>query len=592
MILTHAVPALILGHAQCLLINSLASVNSPTWDAFNQSVSGRLFTGQPVLAPCFTSVSGAPQSPDTQECERVVGNQMDAAFISDIFGGYATGNWASCQATGETCVFNTTTGLHPAGDCQQGAVPRKYVEVHTVEDVQRTMEFAHRHRLRLVIKNTGHDYKGRSSAPDALALWTHKYQPAIRLDRSFTPDGCHNPVGGVITFGAGQQFEGIYEFAHAHGYRVVGGMSKTVGAAGGGLRGEGILTTTAGLGVDNVYQFQAVLPNGTYVTANRCQNQDIFFALRGGGGGTFGVIMEMSVAAHAEKSMEVFTMDLPNSDPGNAEKLLAAVVASADRWASEGWGGYILPGGRTEQPSTMVMATALLDHAAAGESVQSLMTLTEEAGMAREANLTSVSGFYEVAKGILDGKLLERSVSSGTVMSSRIIPREAFLGEDKQTRLTSILNDIRLAGQRNDASQMLILMTAPTVYSQNLPASDEPDGPGASSVTPAWRNGLWHVIHVRSFDTVVTGPDVVREVFHDTHQAMNPLREFTPGGGAYQNEADVFEPDPVGAFWGEKNYERLMRIKASLDPGNLLTVHQGVGWDGEDARFGCYPASQ
>lgn len=50
-------------------------------------------------------------------------------------------------------------------------MPGKYVEVHTVSDVQLTMDFARRHRLRLVIKNTGHDYKGRSSAPDALALW-------------------------------------------------------------------------------------------------------------------------------------------------------------------------------------------------------------------------------------------------------------------------------------------------------------------------------------------------------------------------------------------------------------------------------------
>ena len=350
---------------------------------------------------------------------------------------------------------------------------------------------------------------------------------------------------------------------------------------------------STGLGVDNVQQLQAVLPNGTYVTANRCQNQDIFFALRGGGGGTFGVIMKMSVTAHAEKAMEVLTLDLPGPDPSTAEKLLAALVAGADRWASEGWGGYVLPaGGRAEQSSRVVMATALLDHEAAGESIKPLMMLADEVGGAGEAKLTSVSGFYEVVKGILDSELLERSVSSGMAMSSRIIPREVFLGEDQKRRLSSMLSDIRSAGQSNDASQMLILMTAPTVYSRSLPASDEPDGPGASSVTPAWRNSLWHMIHLRRFDAAMTDPNVVREVFQNTHETMNSLREFTPGGGAYQNEADAFEPDPVGAFWGEKNYERLLEIQASLDPENLLTVHQGVGWDREDARFGCYPVIQ
>lgn len=56
--------------------------------------------------------------------------------------------------------------------------------------------------------------------------------------------------------------------------------------------GHSFASNTYGLGVDNVEQMRAVLPNGTYVTANRCQNQDVFFALRGGGGGTFGVLME------------------------------------------------------------------------------------------------------------------------------------------------------------------------------------------------------------------------------------------------------------------------------------------------------------
>lgn len=52
-------------------------------------------------------------------------------------------------------------------------------------------------------------------------------------------------------------------------------------------------------------QIKAVLPNGTYVTANRCQNQDIFFALRGGGGGTFGVITETTARVFPEVPLQV-----------------------------------------------------------------------------------------------------------------------------------------------------------------------------------------------------------------------------------------------------------------------------------------------
>jgi len=162
------------------------------------------------------------------------------------------------------------------------------------------MTFAQQHGIPLVIKNTGHDYKGRSSAPNSLALWTHNYVPEMTLTRSFTPDGCSSPAGDVVTFGAGQGFGPIYDFAHANNVTVVGGTSETVGAAGGWITGGGhsALSNTLGLGVDNVQQLRALLPNGTYVTANRCQNQDIFYALRGGGGGTFGVVMEMSTLAH------------------------------------------------------------------------------------------------------------------------------------------------------------------------------------------------------------------------------------------------------------------------------------------------------
>lgn len=162
------------------------------------------------------------------------------------------------------------------------------------------MKFADSTGVPLVIKNSGHDFKGRSSGPNALGLWTHNVQPAIRLTRGFTPEGCSSPAGDAVTLGAGQGWGGVYEFAEANNVTVVGGSSRTVGPVGGWISGggHGALSNTLGLGVDNVMEIKTVLPNGTYVTANRCQNQEIFFALRGGGGSTFGVNMEMTTKAH------------------------------------------------------------------------------------------------------------------------------------------------------------------------------------------------------------------------------------------------------------------------------------------------------
>lgn len=93
---------------------------------------------------------------------------------------------------------------------------------------------------------------------------THNVLPGIKLTTNFVPDGGSAPTGTVITFGAGQQFDGIYQFAQKHNLNVIGGSSATVGAAGGWITGGGhsAQSVTLGLGVDNVQQLRAVLSNG------------------------------------------------------------------------------------------------------------------------------------------------------------------------------------------------------------------------------------------------------------------------------------------------------------------------------------------
>ncbi|KAL2827202.1 FAD-binding domain-containing protein [Aspergillus cavernicola] len=581
---------------------SLASVNQSAWDALDRSVGGRLYDGEPMLAPCYIRYNGQVQRPDIGECVVLQQNRTKLGFASNEFGGYQNANWGACQAAGESCAFTSTSPdlITPITRmCYQGSVPSKYVDARSVRDIQETLSFAQMNNVRLVIKNTGHDYSGRSSGADSLALWTHHLQPPIKLKRKFIPDGCPEAVGDVITFGAGQQFAGIYKFAHEHNYRVVGGSSSTVGAAGGWITGGGhsLLSNELGLGVDNVQQLRAVLPNGTYVTANRCQNQDLFFALRGGGGSTFGVITEMSTFAHPEKPMVVATVTFMGISPTSASQLISISVANADRWASEGWGGYIVLGLDANGLSTFSMATSMLNQTAAETSMKPVMDLVNRLDTPVVANISASETYFEVLHSLIAS---EETSPTGfaMAMSSRIIPREYFQGTVNQDKLSSILDGILVAPQEDSdngkstlpTSSLFICAVAPTIYSQNFPESDKSDGPGASSITNAWRTGLWHAIHLHPFaDTTTSDPDAVREIFQVVHDTMNPLREFTPNGGAYQNEADTFETDPIGSFWGNENYARLLKIKREVDPANLLSVHNGVGWDREDERFTCYP---
>jgi hypothetical protein len=107
-------------------------------------------------------------------CDTLQQNRADHLFVTDQFGGYQESNWGGCQRTGDNCAMmltvpDTVTPL--SRPCMQGSVPTRYVDAQSVEDVQKTLQFAGNNNLRLVVKNTGRDYTGRSSAPDSLALW-------------------------------------------------------------------------------------------------------------------------------------------------------------------------------------------------------------------------------------------------------------------------------------------------------------------------------------------------------------------------------------------------------------------------------------
>ncbi|KAF2169295.1 hypothetical protein M409DRAFT_52554 [Zasmidium cellare ATCC 36951] len=128
---------------------------------------------------------------------------------------------------------------------------------------------------------------------------------------------------------------------------------------------------------------------------------------------------------------------------------------------------------------------------------------------------------------------------------------------------------------------LFMCFTAPYGY-------DAGDDAKTSSVTPAWRTALWHVIALDEWDPNEDQATIEAE-FKKTHDIIQPLIKLTPGSGAYQNEADTFETDPIGAYWGQDNYNKLLSIKQKYDPSNVLTCWHCVGWNSADSRYSCYP---
>ncbi|EGD97754.1 hypothetical protein TESG_08506 [Trichophyton tonsurans CBS 112818] len=121
-------------------------------------------------------------------------------------------------------------------------------------------------------------------------------QPDIEFHSDLSLNG--TSFGPAVTASAGVMNWNLYAQASQRGYIALGGDCPTVGVVGGFLQGGDIpdfLSINKGLGVDNVLEFDVVTADGELVKANRYQNPDLFWALRGGGGGTFGVVTRATI---------------------------------------------------------------------------------------------------------------------------------------------------------------------------------------------------------------------------------------------------------------------------------------------------------
>lgn len=135
----------------------------------------------------------------------------------------------------------------------------------------------------MIVKASGHDYIGRSVAPNSLSIWTRHIQ-GFQAHSTFSPHRCCGVMINqtAATLGAGTQMYEGYTQLDALNQTMVGGGGKTVGVGGyltGG--GHGLLSAQHGLGADQVLELEVVTPTGKIVIANECQNQDLFWAMRG-----------------------------------------------------------------------------------------------------------------------------------------------------------------------------------------------------------------------------------------------------------------------------------------------------------------------
>ncbi|KAM3501786.1 hypothetical protein MY10362_005301 [Beauveria mimosiformis] len=546
------------------------------WASLNASVSGNLVALRPVAHVCHDS------GYDAAACNASKALSESSVWRDQNPGAVQWTNWEAWPERNETCSFSLPRDV----PCRQGRVPLFSVVAETAQHIQEAVRFAASHNIRLAIKNTGHCFLGRSSAPESLQIATYKMKKMEFVD-DFVPEGSHNKsMGSALTLGAGVVLMDIYSETSKRNLTAVVGLSHTVGAAGGYIQGGGHspLGPWKGMASDNALQFEVVTADGKLLVTNQYQNQDLFWALRGGGGGTFGVVVSVTIRTFPDVPALALMSDI--AFPGPADDrfwdVLAALHQRLPALADVGGSGYYVFLPNSVQNSTCTASINIVmffpnktDKAPIAKIADGFIQVARKS--APDANYTLLlaptlggSIAYELAKTPYDA-------TGGTViLGSRLISRKFLSQKDGAERLGKALRDIYEGSGNTGYTGHFI---ADGAVAKNAGKVD-------SALNPAWRKTITHIAFGRDWapDATLAEQKAVQNKL--TNVEVPILKTLEKDMGAYLNEADAFEADFQESFWGD-NYKRLYRIKQHTDPQGLFIARRGVGSEDWDAEGLC-----
>jgi FAD/FMN-containing dehydrogenase len=161
-----------------------------------------------------------------------------------------------------------------------GVRPHAVVLCRVPEDVAQALAFAREEGLRVALRSGGHCFAGRSSTTGVVI-------DVSGMDEVSVSDG-------TVTVGPGARLDDVYDALAAHDRTIAAGCGPTVGIAGLTLGGGlGILGRSHGLTADQLLAARAVLADGRIVDCDEHSHEDLFWALRGAGGGQFAAVTQL-----------------------------------------------------------------------------------------------------------------------------------------------------------------------------------------------------------------------------------------------------------------------------------------------------------
>ena len=414
--------------------------------------------------------------------------------------------------------------------------PAAVVRCQSAVDVQAVVDLAAREGLLLSVKGGGHAYAANTVAQGGLLIdLTPLKEVTVDVERQ------------TARVGAGVKWRGLDEATQAHGLATTGATVSTVGVSGFTLGGgTGYLVRRHGLAIDNLLSAEVVTADGRIVRASTDENEDLFWAIRGGGG-NFGVVTNFQFQLH-EVGPRVLAGQIMHHFEDAGELLRI-------------YRDYMVNAPETVQVYPFILRVPPIDDFP--EALHGKLALD-----------------FVVFHLDPDGEVDLRPLTEAGE------PFFSFVGPQPYTEVQQSFDAGLPAGQRyasrahyldnlSDAAIETITTHAPDLVGPFSVAYLEPLGGAAGRVEPTAtafpHRDADHGFHILAGWSEPEQDEEVQAWADRFHKAM----AFHATGGVYVNLLGQGEAQRVTDAYGD-NYQRLAELKAKWDPHNLFKVNHNI----------------
>jgi FAD/FMN-containing dehydrogenase len=546
---------------------------------------------------------GAPGWPSEDAwaaLKTAVGGRLEPVSLPDLDMAQAKADFANQFWLRDQPAYTQLSGWI---DGWRSAPSAYVVKAQSAADVAAAVRFARDRRLRLVVRGGGHSYMGGSCAPDSLLVWLRPMDQIV-VHEAFTPAGTGAAPVPAVTLGGGCIWLHAYQKVTGEvGRYVQGGGCTTVGVGGhvtGG--GFGSFSKGWGLAAASLLEAEVVTADGRVRIVNRANDPDLFWALKGGGGGTFGIVTRFTLATHelpANFGTALWSVRA-TSNEAYRRLLQRFLEVYAANLFNEHWGEQV-----HASPGNILSVEMLfqgLDSATARAAWAPLEAFVHDhpedykvkaplfVAAVPPRMLWNADFFSKYAPGAITRDPRPGARPSDYWSTGDGAQAAAFWYGFASTWLSasllkgegpSRLANVWFEGSRHrDISLHLnkgLAGASPATLAASRETSMNPEVLDAFAL--AIIGGLGPTVYA---PFPGTNDAIARASARQIALADAALRQACPDAGSYLSECDFFMPDWQQRAWGV-HYPRLARIKRRYDPDGLFVVHHGVGSEGWSA---------